>query len=135
MKLISTVCVTVLMLGSAYARAQSGEDQTYEEAEVPALRRKLRSPPSAAPADVPAAPPQQLPPPPQAPVQQGYPQASAVQAPPPRRGSSAGDRTVGLHHPVRRGVDALRQPVHLRADEHRRLPLEYVTIRRTAGPG
>src|SRR5215831_10893700 len=78
MKIISTVCVTVLMLGSAYARAQSaGEEQTYEETQA-------AQPPSAAPTDVPPAPPQQLPPPPQTQVpQQQYQQAQPVQAAPP----------------------------------------------------
>ena len=80
MKIISTVCVTVLMLGSAYARAQSaGEDQPYEEAQA---ETQPAQPPSAAPTEVPPAPPQQLPAPPQAQVpQQQYQQP--VQAAPP----------------------------------------------------
>src|SRR3954452_15051204 len=80
MKIMSTICVTVLMLGSAYARAQSAEDQPYEEAQ--AAGAQAAQPPSSAPADVPPAPPQQLPPPPQAQVpQQQYQQP--VQAAPP----------------------------------------------------
>jgi hypothetical protein len=83
MKIISSVCVTVLMLGSAYARAQSAEDQPYEESDVQAQAAQA-APPSAAPTDVPPAPPQQLPPPPQAQVpQQQYQYAQPVQAAPP----------------------------------------------------
>src|SRR5262249_53925178 len=81
MKIMSTICVTVLMLGSAYARAQSAEDHPYEEAQE-AQEAQPAQPPSAAPTDVPPAPPQQLPPPPQAQVpQQQYQQP--VQAAPP----------------------------------------------------
>src|SRR5438477_12530444 len=76
MKIMSTICVTVLMLGSAYARAQTDEDQSYEEAE--AAEAQAAQPPSAAPTYLPPAPPQQLPPPPQAQVpQQQYQQPAA----------------------------------------------------------